>query len=1204
MRMPARLFLPCSVFLLMSLTLFFATVSVSAQDFLSAKLISPSELPVGAGILAAGDLNGDGISDVVYSIPPVSIPGPTSMGVAFGSPTGLHPAGVYSQAPRSVVIADVNGDGKPDIVGGLNVGPTAEVVAYLNRGDGTFTGPVTSPVVTNNSDWPSVSIGVGDFNGDGKPDVIATDQNGNFFYLRGNGDGTFVMASQFQQRGIDAYRVAEVVDLNGDGKLDLVVSQLYGATVDVLLGNGDGTFQPLISLPVYTYWPVVADFNGDGIPDIATTVIQTDGSGDLKYLLSIFAGNGNGTFRQTNSFAYGSVVGTMLAAHDIDGDGKPDLILDTANGFTVCMGLGGGQFGPPVTYSVPRWGSGGAAVGDFNGDGSLDIIGAVNYSNSTVYMLKGFGDGTFEGASTLDVNGPPTTIAAADVNGDQLTDIVAVAPGTIAFLSSLDGTFTTKTDSAGGFGDQLFVADLDGDFIPDELSVTTSPFAYNIVFRHGNGDGTFGTPVLGPTVSLPGAILGDINGDGRPDLLGTSNGSLAVRLGNGDGTFGTETDYSVTGSYVVPRVTIADLNGDGVSDVLVEVSPNGTAQTASVEVMIGKGDAAGTLNSPTGSYPAVDYTVADINGDGKLDLVTISPDPANVGLNIYLGDGTGNFGTPILVPTTQAYLNITSADLNLDGVPDVILTTSNEVGVMYGDNRGAFAPEHVLFASDVPHSIILGDWNHDGMPDLAIANHTGASPSPQSITLLLNRAGYRASLSFNANPAQYGQPLNATLSVTPSVSGSQTPGGNASLVVDGTQSFQGAINSDAYTVDLGALPVGLHNVSGTYFGDGNYKGKTLAAVPLTITKANTSIVLSSSSATILVGSTVNIGVDVQPAFSGVPTGNVTLWDGNTQVASLTLDANHTGSTSFNSLSLGDHTFTAKYTGDGNFLAGTSAVLIQQVRYPTTVALTSNSSTTLLGSNLTFVVSVQSQSGTPTGKVGLYDGTTLLGLATLANGGATFSSSTLATGTHSIKASYEGDSNFITNESNTITESISDFSFGGDKSSISVDAGASATSTLTVSALYGFTGSVALNCSGAPALATCSVSPSSVQVAGNTTTATLTITTTGPTHSAQLRDSRPSQGIRLSLALASLTIGFVGFFDAIRKQRHSFLLLCLAAVFLCGLAACGGGGSGGSSSPPPTAPATPSGSSTLLITASTAANGVTVNHQIALTLTVK
>ena len=829
----------------------------------------------------------------------------------------------------------------------------------------------------------------------------------------------------------------------------------------------------------------------------------------------------------------------------------------------------------------------------------------MNYSNSTVYMLKGFGDGTFEGAPTLDVNGPPTTIAAADVNGDQLTDIVAVTPGTISFLSSPDGTFTRKTDSAGGFGDQVFITDLDGDSIPDELSVTTSPFASDIVFRHGNGDGTFGSPVLGPTLSLPGAILGDISGDGKPDLLGTSNSSLAVRLGNGDGTFGTETDYSVTSSYVVPRVTIADLNGDGSNDVLVEVSPNGSAQSASVEVMIGKGDGAGTLNPPNGSYPAVDYTVADINGDGKLDLITISPDPASVGLNVYLGDGTGNFGTPILVPTTQAYSNIISADMNLDGVPDVIMTTTNEVAVMYSDGRGGFASEHILFASDVPHSIVLGDWNHDGMPDLAIANHTGASPSPQSITLLLNRAGYRASLSFSENPAQYGQPLNATFSVTPSVSGSQTPSGNASLILDGTQSFQGVISSDAYTADLGTLPVGSHLMSGTYSGDGNYKGKSLAAVPLTITKADTSIVLTSSATTILAGSTVNIKVDVQPAFSGLPTGNVTLWDGNTEVTSLALDANHTASTSFSSLSVGDHTFTARYPGDGNFLAGTSAAVMQEVRYPTTVALTTNSSTTLLGSSLTLLVTVQSPSGTPTGNIGFYDGSTLLGDATLANGRASLSLSTLATGTHSIKASYEGDSNFITNESSAITESISDFSLSGDKSSILLNAGSSATSALTISELYGFTGSVALNCSGAPALATCLVSPSSVQVTGNTTTATLTITTTGPANSAQLRDSRPQQGTRLSLAFATLTICFVGFFDALRKQRRSFLLLCLAAAFLCGLAACGGGGgSAGSSSPPPTTAATPSGSSTLLITASTTANGVTVNHQISLTLTVK
>ncbi len=1188
------------------LALFLVTISVTAQDFLSARIISPSELPVGAGILASGDLNGDGITDVVYSIPPASIPGQPSLGVALGSPTGLRPAGVYSQAPRSVVIADVNGDGKPDIVGGLNVGATAELVVYLNRGDGTFAPPIVSQITINNSAWPSVSIGVGDFDGDGKADVVATDQNGNFFVLHGNGDGAFTLTGQFQKRGIDAYRIAEVMDMNGDGKLDLVVSQLYGSTVDVLAGNGNGTFQSLISLPLYTYWPVVADFDGDGIPDIATTSIQTDSNSVSRYVVSIFAGNGDGTFRQINSFVYASVWGTMLAARDINGDGKPDLILDTANGFMVCLGLGSGQFSAPVTYSVPRWGGGGAAVGDFNGDGNLDIIGAVNYSNATAYMLKGFGDGTFEGAPTIDVNGVPTMIAASDVNDDHLTDIVAVAPGTIVFLSNPDGTFTRKSDSAGGFGDQLLVTDLDGDFIPDELFATSASYPYNLVFRHGNGDGTFANPVLGPSVSLSGATLGDMNGDGKPDLLGTSNGSLAVRLGNGDGTFGTELDYSLTGSYLLPRVIIADLNGDASNDVLVQVSPTGSPQNLSVAVLMGKGDGAGTLSAPAGSYPAIDFAVADVNRDGKPDLITISPDPAKVGLNIYLGDGMGSFGVPSPVATSQSYTGMITADLNLDGNPDVIMTTSNEVAIMYGDGKGGFGPEHIFFASDVPSSIIVGDWNHDGMPDLAIANHAGGSPSPQSITLLLNRAGYRTSLSFSENPAQYGQPLNATASVTPTVIGSQTATGNVSLSLDGTQTFQGAITKGAYNADLGTLAVGSHSMNGTYSGDSNYKANTFTPVPLTVTKAETTVVLSASSTAVLYGSTLNVGIYVQPAFSGLPTGNLTLWDGSNLVSSETLDATGRASISLNSLSIGDHTFTAKYAGDSNFLGSNSAIT-GKVRYPTTITLTSTSSTALLGTPISLGVNVQSASGTPTGDIAFYDGTNLLGQAALANGTGTFTPSALTPGVHSIKASYQGDSSFIATDSYVLTQSVSDFSLAADKTTVSLNAGASATSTLTVSALYGFTGSVALTCSGAPALATCVVSPSSAQVTGNTATATLTISTTGPTHSAQLRDSRPAFAKRLRTVLATVTFAFVGILVSLgRKRRGARLLLCIATLLLfLGVSACGGGGGGGSRSPaPPSSPATPPGTSALQVTASTTANGVTVNHQISVTLTVQ
>ena len=529
MRVPTRLFLICSVFLLASLTLFFTTIHVTAQDFLSAKIISPSELPVWAGILASGDLNGDGIPDVVYSVPQTTTSGYySSIGVAFGSTSGLHPAGVYSQAPYTVLIADVNGDGKPDIVGGVNVGATADLLIYLNQGDGTFAAPLISQITTNNSLWPRVmGIGVGDFDGDGKADVVISDQNGNFFCLHGSGSGTFTLTSQFQQHLISSYRIAQVADLNHDGKLDLVVALVEGATVGVMLGNGNGTFQPLTLLPVYTYWPVVADFNGDGIPDIATTTLILNNGAITSYAAVIYAGNGDGTFRQLNTFPFSSAYGTLLAARDVNGDGELDLIFDGANGFTVCLGQGGGNFGAPVTYSVPRWMNGGAAVGDFNGDGYTDIVGAENYSDPMVYSLRGFPGGTFEGATSLDVPSQPNMIATADLNGDHVPDIaVSEESGTTVLLSNGDGTFRSISDSL-ILGDQIFLADLDGDTIPDELFVPSSPYS-NVSYRHGYGDGTFATPVTGIALyhGASAVSLGDLNLDGDPDLVGIHDGSL------------------------------------------------------------------------------------------------------------------------------------------------------------------------------------------------------------------------------------------------------------------------------------------------------------------------------------------------------------------------------------------------------------------------------------------------------------------------------------------------------------------------------------------------------------------------------------------------------------------------------------------------------------------------------------------------------
>lgn len=333
--------------------------------------------------------------------------------------------------------------------------------------------------------------------------------------------------------------------------------------------------------------------------------------------------------------------------------------------------------------------------------------------------------------------------------------------------------------------------------------------------------------------------------------------------------------------------------------------------SSNVTVLLGAGDGLGTLGSPQGSYPGSDFALLDINGDGKLDLVTISPDAHKVGIDLYLGDGRGSFGSPTFLATSQTYTAIVAADLNLDGNPDLILT-GGSVSVLDGDGKGGFGAEHAFAAGDGPHNVIVGDWNHDGAPDIAVADSVEGSPSPQSISLLLNRTGDTASLSLSSNPAQYGQPTSVEASIVPTVPGSASPGGTVSLTVGTVQTLQGSLTNGTYSAPLGTVAVGSYSINGSYQGDGNYPPKPFRVLTFTVTKANTTTSVAASAAPGIFGTTINFKIAVMPAFSGVPAGSVTLWEGANLLGTATVD--NTGGTNFalNSLSQGNHVLSAQY----------------------------------------------------------------------------------------------------------------------------------------------------------------------------------------------------------------------------------------------------------------------------------------------------
>ncbi|HEV2348299.1 MAG TPA: choice-of-anchor D domain-containing protein [Terriglobia bacterium] len=327
------------------------------------------------------------------------------------------------------------------------------------------------------------TVAVGDFNGDGKPDLAVPNSGSNTIsILLGNGNGTFTAAATSPATGSTPFQAA-VGDFNGDGKLDLAVANFGSNTLTILLGNGDGTFTAAASPSTGTSprFVTAGDFNGDGRLDLAVANI---GSGTLTILL----GNGDGTFTAAASPATGSNP-ISIAAGDFNRDGKLDLAVlnNVSEDLTILLGNGDGTFTPTVSSPTTGLSPRSVAVGDFNGDGKLDLaVANQSLGSFPATILLGNGDGTFTATATPPSSGPyPEAVAVGDFNGDG------------------------KLDLAFDDGSQLMVALGDG----------TGNFPETVLAPPGTGSAGFSLGV------------GDFNGDGRLDLAaigGSNNVSISL----------------------------------------------------------------------------------------------------------------------------------------------------------------------------------------------------------------------------------------------------------------------------------------------------------------------------------------------------------------------------------------------------------------------------------------------------------------------------------------------------------------------------------------------------------------------------------------------------------------------------------------------------------------------------------------------------
>jgi hypothetical protein len=842
---------------------------------------------------------------------------------------------------------------------------------------------------------------------------------------------------------------AVAADLTRNGKLDLAISTYvpalrattYGWTA---LGNGDGTFQGLVQTSFSAgLVPVIGDFNKDGKPDLVVTACGQNPNATLICQLLVYLGNGDGTFSQSAAILEDSLY----------------------------------LFSEPV-------------IGDFNGDGKLDV--AVAYGDSTnrngIMVFFGNGDGTLQSGVLSTISDIADLGVVGDFDGDGKLDLV--------------GTIITNPTNG----------------------------QFELIFFHGNGDGTFtpsstSYPLTGQTLAA------DLNADGKLDLiLLRSQSTLTVMLGNGNGTFQPQVDYSIGASIV--NIVLGDFSANGKLDLAL-------SNNSSTLIIPGKGDGTFDLANVV-TVPALsDYLVAgDFNNDGKLDLALAYKAP---------GAGVAEVVSYLLQEAplagfSQSSLTFAAQPLGTTSSLQSVTLTNNGTGPL-----------------NLSNVAIIGT-NSGDFP------LTNACPSALAV-------GVNCQISVSFAPTANG-PRSASLSVT-----DNAPGTPQIIPLSGSGGLA-AVQLSPSTLSFGNEPAGNTSASQSItISNTGYSTLNISSISVTGANGADFSETATCGSTLAAGANCTINVTFTPAALGNRTAAVTITDdapGSPQSASLTGSGISTVGLSPSSI-----TFSSQYVGTSGL--------------PKSVMVTNNGVTPLTISAIAFSpsdfgsLSACGSSVAPGAScsVGVFFDPTAAGART---------------GTLTLT-----DNAFGSPQTVTLSGMGQDFSVAASSSSTAtVTSGQTANYTVAIAPGGGFTQTVSLSCSGAPASSTCSLSSNSVALNGSTPASVTVAVTTAGSSSGLVRPFRfltasNVQVIWLSaagfaaLVLLSISLGLA------RKPIPLFRGLAVTGLLLLAtvLSSCGGGGSGYHGGG-----GTPAGTYTLTITGTFASPSTTLTRVTKLTLVVQ
>jgi hypothetical protein len=615
-------------------------------------------------------------------------------------------------SPLGAVLADFNHDGRNDLAA-VNYENTVSVM--LGAANAAF----DSPVSYSTGALPFTLIAA-DLRKNGRIDLVTVnmpngiDQPGVVSVLLGNGDGTFQVHVDYSVGDFPTGVVAG--DFNGDGKIDLAITNKFDNAISILYGNDDGTFQPQMSVAVGSEPTSIGagDFNRDGRTDLIASCV---GSGVVSVLLN----TGAGTFTRVDTSS--GVLGpskSLVVTGNFANDGNLDAVISTETQLYLLKGEGNGSFMSPTPVLGTTAGEIYSLVAvDINHDGKIDL--AYGSVGPTVFSVV-FGNGS--GKFSTPVTSPIVaieSIALADINGDGFLDLVAAEQwlNSVAIvLGNGKGQFgLAKTVNLSGtvYGpNSSVVADFNGDGKLDLAVAETNFPTGQVAVSLGKGQASFGTPVISPLLSeainnQDLMLSGDFNGDGKLDLIIMDDYSIGfqVLLGNGDGSFERPVDTKLNTTL---NFAIGDFNGDGKTDVVASTFSNSQEL---VSIYLSKGDGTFTLGA---EYPEQSGgpIVADVNRDGKPDLVFVG-NPVFV----MLGNGDGTFQKPVTGPVVLGQSYAAVKDFNGDGAPDIVVATTNGLAFLKGNGDGTFQnPVYSDSTTLLCCQILAEDVNGDGKLDL------------------------------------------------------------------------------------------------------------------------------------------------------------------------------------------------------------------------------------------------------------------------------------------------------------------------------------------------------------------------------------------------------------------------------------------------------------------------------------------------------